>query len=95
MSDENLEQPHALKHVESRTESTALPASELPAPPGSGTVLAAPQWFIDRMAALKKLPPRTIEEVQTQFEASAKVRAHFDATGEWPKRLLSGTALVQ
>jgi hypothetical protein len=35
---------------------------------------SAPQWLIDRMEALKKLPPPTLEEVRAQFEASAKFR---------------------
>ena len=35
---------------------------------------SAPQWLVDRMEALKKLPPPTLEEVRIQFEASANYR---------------------
>ena len=34
----------------------------------------APQWLKDQMEALKKLPPPTLEQVQTQFMASARMR---------------------
>ena len=36
--------------------------------------IGAPQWLIDRMEALKKLPPPTLEEVETSFRASEKWR---------------------
>lgn len=35
----------------------------------------APQWLIDRMDKLKKLPPPTLEEVKIQLEASERFRA--------------------
>lgn len=34
-------------------------------------VIGAPQWLKDRMKALKKLPPPTLEEVRQQWKASA------------------------
>ena len=36
-------------------------------------IKSAPQWLIDRMEALKKLPPPTPEEVEAQWRASAKL----------------------
>jgi len=41
-------------------------------------VIKAPQWFVDRMEALKKLPPPTIEEVQAQFDTCARLRKEMD-----------------
>jgi hypothetical protein len=38
----------------------------------SPEVTRAPQWLVDRMEALKKLPPPTLEEVEAQFAACAK-----------------------
>jgi hypothetical protein len=38
-------------------------------------MMSAPQWLIDRMEALKKLPPPTIEEAVAQWEASARWQA--------------------
>lgn len=35
-------------------------------------VVGAPQWLIDRMETLRKLPPPTLEKVKTQFDASKK-----------------------
>ena len=35
-------------------------------------VIKAPQWLIDRMEALKKLPPPTLEKVREQWKASAE-----------------------
>jgi len=37
-------------------------------------VIGAPQWLKDRMEALKKLPPPTLEEVQKQWETCARLR---------------------
>lgn len=34
--------------------------------------IGAPQWLIDRMEALKKLPPPTLEQVRAQWEASER-----------------------
>jgi hypothetical protein len=36
--------------------------------------LGAPQWLKDRMEALEKLPPPTLEQVHAQFEASKRFR---------------------
>ena len=36
-------------------------------------VMPAPQWLVDRMEALHKLPPPTIEEVRAQWKASMKL----------------------
>ena len=41
-------------------------------------VIPAPQWLIDRMEALKKLPPPTLDDVRTQFSASAELRKKYD-----------------
>ncbi len=41
-------------------------------------VIPAPQWLIDRMEKLRKLPPPTLEEVRTQFSASAAFRKNYD-----------------
>lgn len=40
--------------------------------PFTRSILPAPQWLVDRMEALKKLPPPTLEEVRIQFAASAR-----------------------
>lgn len=32
-------------------------------------IKAAPQWLVDRMAAIKKMPRPTLEQVRRQFEA--------------------------
>lgn len=40
-------------------------------------VLPAPQWLVDRMEAIRKLPPPTIEEVRTQFRASYRFRRKY------------------
>lgn len=37
-------------------------------------VIKAPQWLTDRMEALKKLPPPTLEEVRETWAASAEFR---------------------
>ena len=34
-------------------------------------VIGAPQWLKDRMEAIRKLPPPTLEEVRQQWKASA------------------------
>lgn len=41
-------------------------------PRNANEVCKAPQWLIDRMEALKKMPPPTLEEVRQQFEAGKK-----------------------
>ena len=33
-------------------------------------VIKAPQWLLDRMEALKKLPAPTLEQVRAQWKAS-------------------------
>jgi len=35
-------------------------------------VIPAPQWLIDRMEAIKKLPSVTSEQAERQFRASAE-----------------------
>lgn len=37
-------------------------------------LIQAPQWLIDRMEALEKLPPPSPEQMRAQFAASAKFR---------------------
>ena len=39
-----------------------------------GETIGAPQWLIDRMEALKKRPPPTVEQLCAQWKASAKFR---------------------
>ncbi len=41
-------------------------------------IMSAPQWLIDRMEALKKLPPPTKEQVIAQWEASARQMEEMD-----------------
>lgn len=41
-------------------------------------VLPAPQWLVDRMEALRKLPPPTIEQVRTQFARCAELHKEHD-----------------
>lgn len=40
-------------------------------------VIPAPQWLKDRMAALRAMPPPTIEEVRTAWAASAKWQEEY------------------
>jgi hypothetical protein len=40
-------------------------------------VIEAPQWLRDRMEVLRKLPPPTLEQVRTQFRASARCRRKY------------------
>jgi hypothetical protein len=44
------------------------------------TVIPAPEWLVERMEQLRKLPPPTLEEVKTQLEASARFRARANVT---------------
>lgn len=37
-------------------------------------VITAPDWLVERMDKLSKMTPPTLEEVQQQFEASARQR---------------------
>ncbi len=37
-------------------------------------VQPAPKWLVDRMEALKRMPPPTLEEVETSFRAGEKWR---------------------
>lgn len=45
--------------------------SELP------KVIGAPEWLKERMRKLRSLPPPTLEEVKTAWEASAKWRDEY------------------
>lgn len=49
-----------------------------------------PQWLVDRMEALKKLPPPTLEEVETQFRASAKFRERFQCERDLDDKIEKG-----
>ncbi len=39
-------------------------------------VIKAPQWLVDRMESLKKLPRPTLEEVRIQMKASEESNRH-------------------
>lgn len=54
--------------------------------PVTCSICKAPQWLVDRMEALKKLPPPTLEEVETQFRASADFRAEWSKLDEQIER---------
>ena len=41
-------------------------------------VQEAPQWLTDRMDAIQKLPPATIEEVKIQLAASERYAQEFE-----------------
>ncbi len=41
-------------------------------------VTPAPDWLVERMDKLSKMPPPTLEEVETQFSASAAQRRILD-----------------
>jgi hypothetical protein len=41
-------------------------------------VIKAPPWLVERMEAIRKLPPPTEEEVRVQMESSAKLRRQLD-----------------
>jgi len=45
-------------------------------------VKRAPKWLVERMEKLKKLPPPTLEEVETSFRAGERARAHYERTGQ-------------
>jgi hypothetical protein len=40
-------------------------------------VITAPQWYKDQMAALRKMPPPTLEKVRAQWKASAEWDAKY------------------
>ncbi len=40
--------------------------------------ITAPIWLIQRMDALLKMPPPTLQKVRTQFKASAEARRKSD-----------------
>jgi hypothetical protein len=46
---------------------------------GGRKVSGAPQWLLQRMAALRKLPPPTLEEVETSFRASEEMRSRCES----------------
>lgn len=49
-------------------------------------VIGPPQWYIERMEALRKLPPPTPEEVHQQFETCKRLRrenAHCQKHNEY------------
>ena len=52
--------------------------------------MPAPQWLIDRMEALKKLPPPTIEQVRAQWAASIKQMEpeHFKVRRERKRKVI-------
>lgn len=52
--------------------------------------ISPPQWFVDRMEALKKMPPPTLEEVQAQFAASANFRETFKIDLELKAKIRRG-----
>jgi hypothetical protein len=41
-------------------------------------VTPAPDWLIERMEKLKKLPPPTLEEVEMQFRAVERMRLEYE-----------------
>jgi hypothetical protein len=41
-------------------------------------VITAPLWLLQRMEALRKMPPPTLERMLTQSKASAEVRKKLD-----------------
>lgn len=67
---------HCVHEVIKRPDSqcqTSRPAVQYP------KVIGAPQWLKDQRAVLRQMPPPTLEEVRTQFKASAEVRKKLDA----------------
>jgi len=48
-------------------------------------VRPAPDWLVKRMEALRKLPPPTLEQVETSFRASERMREELYKTG-WKAR---------
>ncbi len=56
----------------STKEKESLKKTELP------PVIGAPQWLKDRHAALRKLPPPTLEHVRTAWSAPHPIREDID-----------------
>jgi hypothetical protein len=42
-------------------------------------VIQTPDWLVERMDKISKMPPPTLDEVKAQLEASEQQRAIFDS----------------